>query len=81
MKGLLSENGNGNASSMRFHLILTSLGVFIILLSVAFFIIKRALGDVEPNWTEMSVFAIGMAGVLTGVGWNKTVQKKIEKKQ
>lgn len=77
MNGLLSENGQ--TSSMRFHLVLTSVGVFIILLSIAFFIIKRALGDVDPNWTEMSIFAIGIAGVLTGVGWNKTTQKKIEK--
>ena len=38
----------------------------------------KGIKGVEPEWTSMSVFAIGMAGVLTGVGWNKTQQKKLE---
>jgi hypothetical protein len=65
-------------SAMRFSLTLTSIGIFIIFLSIAFYVVMRAIEGVEPEWTSMSVFAIGLAGVLTGAGWNKTKQKEIE---
>jgi len=65
-------------SAMRFSLTLTSIGIFVIFLAIAFYVVMRAIGGEEPEWTAMSVFAIGLAGVLTGAGWNKTQQKKIE---
>ena len=67
-------------SSMRLSLILTSVGIFIIFLSIAAYIVMKAINGGIPEWASMSVFAIGLAGVLTGTGWNKIKQKEIESK-
>jgi hypothetical protein len=81
MKGLLqSEPGVGNSSSMRFNLILASVGAFILMLSTASYIVISAIKANEPSWTEMGIFALGIAGILTGVGWTKTRQKETELK-
>jgi len=78
MKGLLEEKGK--TSSMRFSFIMISIGVFIILLSLGIYIVmcafKPELG--EPKWQAIGIFAVGIAGVVTGTGYNKAQQKKIE---
>ena len=63
---------------MRLSFILTTVGVFILFLAMAAYIIVSATRGESPEWAAMSVFAIGTAGVLTGAGWNKTKQKEIE---
>jgi len=81
MKGLLKEGGSENASSMRFAFLLVAIGVFIILLSIAVLIILKAIKGEEPEWSALSVFAIGIAGLITGAGYTKVKQKEIEVKK
>jgi hypothetical protein len=65
-------------SAMRFSLVLTSVGILLILLSIAFHITMKSIAGTEPSWAEMSVFAVGITGAILGVGYNKTKQKEIE---
>ena len=49
------------------------------MMSAAIYIIVAAFkGTEQPDWTAIGVFAIGIAGIITGVGWNKVNQKKVE---
>jgi len=73
----LLENGNG-VSSMRFSLILAAVGAFVLMLAVAAFIVLSAVKGGSPEWASMGVFALGIAGILTGVGYTKAKQKEIE---
>ena len=76
--GLLnSENGG---SSMRFSLILTVVGAFLLMVAAAVYIIAAATNAAiaEPNWSEIGIFAIGIASIITGVVYNKVQQKKVE---
>lgn len=82
-KGLLSGE-KGALSSMRFSFILMSIGVFILMLAAAFYIIQCTrfpdkLG--EPSWEAIGVFAIGLGGIITGAGYTKTKQKEIERNE
>lgn len=65
-------------SAMRFSLVLTSIGVFIVLMTVCFYIIMLTIHKEPIQWSNMSVFFGGVAAILTGVGWNKTKQKELE---
>ena len=73
----LLENGN-SVSSMRFSLVLAAVGAFILMLSVAAYIVVAATQGTNPEWASMGVFALGIAGILTGVGYTKAKQKEIE---
>ena len=62
--GLLnSENGS---SSMRFTLILTVVGAFLLMVAAAVYIVAAALvpAIAEPSWTEIGVFGVGLADSL-----------------
>lgn len=69
-------------SSMRMNLILAAIGAFIMMLSVSAYIIIAAINKDtnEPSWEAMALFAIGIASILTGVGWTKAKQKETESK-
>ena len=75
----LLENGN-NLSSMRFNLILAAFGAFILMLAASTYIVVAAFSSAipEPQWSAIGVFAIGLAGILTGTGFAKAKQKEIE---
>ena len=73
----LLENGN-NISSMRFSLVLAAIGAFVLMLTVGVYIILSAINGGSPDWASMGVFALGIAGILTGVGFTKAKQKEIE---
>jgi len=73
----LLETGNG-VSSMRFSLILAAVGAFILMLAVAAYIIVAAIQSSSPDWAAMGVFALGIGGILTGIGYTKAKQKEIE---
>jgi len=78
MKGLLTSDGK--TSSMRFSFILISIGIFVLMISVAFYIIISALKSepVEPSWEAIGVFVAGIALPVIGAGYNKVQQKKVE---
>ena len=78
MAGLLSSNGG--PSSIRFSLILTSIGIFILLLAAALYITVAAFSPEmeQPSWEAIGVFAVGIASVVTGIGYTKVQQKKVE---
>ena len=65
---------------MRFTFILVVIGAFLLMLAAATYIVVAALNSAipEPSWTEIGIFAIGVAGIITGVGYNKVQQKKVE---
>ena len=73
----LLATGN-EVSSMRFSLLLAVIGAFILMMAVGAFIIISALKGGSPEWASMGVFALGIAGILTGVGYTKAKQKEIE---
>ena len=82
-KGLLSGEKD-TLSSMRFSFILMSVGIFILMMAAAFYIIQctrfpEELG--EPSWEAIGVFAIGLGGIITGAGYTKTKQKEIERNE
>ena len=76
IKKLLSV-GN-EVSSMRFSLLLAVIGAFLLMLCVGAFIIIAAVKGGSPEWASMGVFALGIAGILTGVGYTKAKQKEVE---
>jgi uncharacterized membrane protein YidH (DUF202 family) len=78
MAGLL--DANGGPSSIRFSLILTSIGIFILLLAAAFYIVVAAFSPEmeQPSWEAIGIFAVGIATVVTGIGYTKVQQKKVE---
>lgn len=43
-----------------------------------YFIILASKGIQITTWQNMGVFVFGVASVITGSGWIKTKQKKIE---
>lgn len=79
MKNLLLD-GKGGKSSMRFSLVLITIGVFLLFVAVAIYIIMSAIDAnlSEPSWEAMGLFLAGSAVVMTGSGWTKTRQKEIE---
>lgn len=73
----LSEHTN--KSSMRLSLLLTIIACFVLLLSVAGYIIVSAVKSVEiTQWQNMGIFCLGIAGVVTGATYTKALQKKSE---
>lgn len=73
------NDDKGNPSSMRLYFILTGMGAILNMVAVAIYIIRRAWMDVGvTGWTEMGIFFVGVASVLTGVAWQKVQQKKVE---
>jgi hypothetical protein len=78
-KGLLN-GANGGASSMRLSLILAAIGAFLIMISVAIYIIIAAVNEFSPDWATMGVFTVGVAAILTGVSYTKVLQKETELK-
>jgi len=68
-------------SAMRLNLILASVSSSIVLLSVAVYIIISAVKEIQPAWTEMGIFAAGIAAILTGVSYTKAKQKETEAKE
>ncbi len=78
MAGLL--DANGGPSSIRFSLILTSIGIFILLLAAALYIVVAAFKPEmeQPSWEAIGIFAVGIASVITGIGYTKVQQKKVE---
>lgn len=81
MAGLLSSTGS--ISSMRFSLILISIGVFMLMLAASVYIVAAAITPEmdEPSWASIGGFAVGMATVVTGIGYTKVQQKKIEQEK
>jgi hypothetical protein len=66
-------------SAMRLGFIMQSIGVFLITLSISFYVCKFALiGKEINNWESMGVFLLGIASIYTGAAWQKTQQKKVE---
>ena len=78
MAGLLTSNGG--TSSMRFSLILVVIGAFILMLAAAVYIVVSALNSniPEPQWAAIGAYAIGIASIVTGLGYTKVLQKKVE---
>jgi hypothetical protein len=77
---MLQDNA-GNISSMRVSLILITIGILFIFAAVSVYIVLFALNPKDvpaPPWAEMGAFLAGVAGVITGAGWNKVKQKRIE---
>jgi len=68
-------------SAMRMNLILASASSAVVLLAVAAYIIIAAIKETSPAWTEMGVFAAGIAAILTGVSYSKAKQKETEVKE
>lgn len=79
MKNLLSDE-KGNTSSMRFSLILVTIGAFLLFVSAAIYIVLSAINPElpEPSWEAMGLFLAGIATIVTGAGWSKTKQKELE---
>lgn len=78
MVGYLEEK-EGVKSTTRLGHVLIAIGVFMILLAMAAYIIIFAVKIKEiSNWEVMGIFLIGVASVFTGSAWQKTQQKKIE---
>ena len=78
MNGLL-ESG-GKTSSMRVSFLLITIGAVILMAATAVYISASAFNEIipEPDWKEIGIFAVGLASVITGAGYNKMKQKKIE---
>ncbi len=78
MTGLLTSNGR--TSSMRFSLVLISIGIFILLLATATYIIISAIRPEmeQPKWESIGVFIAGVALPVAGIGYSKVQQKKFE---
>jgi len=52
----------------------------ILLLSMALYIVIHAIkGNIISDWSGMGVFALGILGGLTGMGFAKGYQKQFEK--
>lgn len=67
--------------TMRFAFKLVTIGSFILMLSVAAYIIIFAIkGQSIESWSSMGVFAIGVAGIVSSMGYMKKEQKKTENK-
>ena len=51
------------------------------MISAAIYIVVSAFNSLveQPEWTAIGIFAIGIAGIITGAGYNKVQQKKVEK--
>ena len=74
-----ADKGVVKNSAMRFSLVITTIGVFIVLVAVSFYIVVQTLNkEANVEWASMSVFFGGLAAILTGVGWNKVKQKETE---
>jgi hypothetical protein len=74
----LFEPGGKN-SSMRFVFVLISVGVFITLMALCLYITLAAIHKtVIKEWVEIGAFLTSLAAMITGIGWNKVQQKKLE---
>ena len=70
---------DGQKSSMRLNFILTTIICSVLLFSMALYIIIHAIkGNLVGDWSGMGVFALGILGGLTGMGFAKGFQKKFE---
>ena len=66
-------------SSMRFGFLLVIIACVIILLSIPAYVIILAVKGIQITaWENMGIFVIGVATIITGSGWMKAKQKKIE---
>jgi len=66
-------------SSMRVGYLLVMIACVIILLSLPAYIVILAIKGIQITaWSEMGIFATGIAAIVTGAGWVKAKQKKIE---
>lgn len=74
----MKNKGVVKNSAMRFSLVVISLGIFMMLLVIGFYVVWETIEGSEVSWTELGVFAGGLAALMTGSGWNKTKQKEIE---
>ena len=64
---------------MRLNFIVTTIMCAILLLSMALYIVIHAIkGNVLTDWSGMGVFALGVLGGLTGMGFAKAQQKRFE---
>ena len=69
-------------SSMRLNFIVTTIMCAILLLSVALYIVIHAIkGSIVTDWSGMGVFALGVLGGLSGMGFAKAQQKRFESKE
>lgn len=75
-KNMLNEGTE--ESSMRFAFLLFCLGVFLILLSIAFYIVRFAIGYKQPDWSGISLLVGGLGAAITAFAWQKVSQKKVE---
>jgi len=72
-------SSDNKKSSMRLNFILTTIMCSILLLSLALYIVIHAIkGNLIDDWSGMGVFALGILGGLTGMGFAKAQQKKFE---
>ena len=70
---------NDAKSSMRLNFILLTVMSSILLLAVALFIVIHAVkGNTQLDWSGMGVFVGLLLGGMTGMGFAKAQQKKIE---
>lgn len=66
-------------STMRFAFKVITIASFIIMLSLAAYIVINAIkGNMINSWSSMGVFAIGVGTITTGMGYMKKEQKKVE---
>ena len=81
MYSIMSYVGTDNKkSSMRLNFIMTTIMCSILLLSMALYIVIHAIkGNIISDWSGMGVFALGILGGLTGMGFAKGYQKQFEK--
>lgn len=65
--------------TMRFAFKLITIGSFILMLSVAAYIVINAINQNSiDTWSSMGVFAIGVGTMTSGMGYMKKEQKKVE---
>jgi len=70
---------NTPESEMRVSHFLITLVIVIVMLAMAFYIVRFAVKGIEiTHWADMGIFAIGIAGIATGTAAMKAMQKKDE---
>jgi len=70
---------NNKQSSMRFVFILTAICVFLFMISLCLYIVISAIkGNQINDFAGISLVITSLAAMITGMGWNKVQQKKVE---
>ena len=75
----LSENGE--RSSLRLNMLLSTVVFLPTILSIAFNIIWKTVHNSEPMWSEISLFVAACAAYLGSIWFGKKANKDSEKPQ